>query len=36
MSSYWNTNRADVIVAVGMRFDDRVTGDVERYATAQG
>ncbi len=29
----WNTNRADVIVAVGMRFDDRVTGDVERYAT---
>lgn len=28
----WNTNRADVIVAVGMRFDDRVTGDVRRYA----
>ena len=27
------TNRADVILAVGMRFDDRVTGDVRRYAT---
>lgn len=27
-----NTNRADVIIAVGMRFDDRVTGDVNRYA----
>ena len=27
-----NTNRADVIVAVGMRFDDRVTGDVRKYA----
>lgn len=24
-----NTNRADLIVAVGMRFDDRVTGDVK-------
>ncbi|MFA4086507.1 MAG: thiamine pyrophosphate-binding protein, partial [Paramuribaculum intestinale] len=28
-----STTRAAVIVAVGMRFDDRVTGDVERYAT---
>lgn len=27
-----NTNRADVIIAVGMRFDDRVTGDVKKYA----
>lgn len=27
-----NTNRADLIVAVGMRFDDRVTGDVAKYA----
>ena len=27
-----NTNRADLIVAVGMRFDDRVTGDASRYA----
>ncbi len=27
-----NTNRADVIVAVGMRFDDRVTGDLTKYA----
>lgn len=27
-----NTNRADLIIAVGMRFDDRVTGVVERYA----
>lgn len=27
-----NTNRADVIVAVGMRFDDRVTGDLKKYA----
>lgn len=27
-----NTNRADVILAVGMRFDDRVTGDVRKYA----
>ncbi|MEM9672902.1 MAG: biosynthetic-type acetolactate synthase large subunit [Bacteroidota bacterium] len=26
------TNQADVIVAVGMRFDDRVTGNLERYA----
>jgi len=27
-----NTNRADLIVAIGMRFDDRVTGVVEHYA----
>lgn len=27
-----NTNRADLIVAIGMRFDDRVTGDVSKYA----
>jgi len=26
------TNQADVILAVGMRFDDRVTGDLARYA----
>ena len=26
------TNEADVILAVGMRFDDRVTGDVSGYA----
>ena len=26
------TNECDVILAVGMRFDDRVTGDVSRYA----
>ena len=26
------TNEADVIIAVGMRFDDRVTGNLERYA----
>lgn len=28
----YNTNRADVIFAVGMRFDDRVTGVVSSYA----
>ena len=27
-----NTNRADVILAVGLRFDDRVTGVVSKYA----
>lgn len=27
-----NTNNADVIIALGMRFDDRVTGDVNKYA----
>ena len=26
------TNEADVIIAIGMRFDDRVTGDLKRYA----
>ncbi|KQS25443.1 biosynthetic-type acetolactate synthase large subunit [Dyadobacter sp. Leaf189] len=26
------TNQCDLIIAVGMRFDDRVTGDVSRYA----
>lgn len=26
------TNEADLIIAVGMRFDDRVTGKVEEYA----
>ena len=26
------TNECDVLIAVGMRFDDRVTGDVGRYA----
>ena len=28
----YNTNRADVILAVGMRFDDRVTGRLDAYA----
>ncbi|MGS4344095.1 biosynthetic-type acetolactate synthase large subunit [Myroides odoratus] len=27
------TNECDVLLAIGMRFDDRVTGDVSRYAT---
>jgi acetolactate synthase-1/2/3 large subunit len=27
-----NTNQCDVLVAVGMRFDDRVTGNVSKYA----
>lgn len=26
------TNECDVLIAVGMRFDDRVTGDVSKYA----
>lgn len=26
------TNQCDVLIAVGMRFDDRVTGDLSRYA----
>jgi acetolactate synthase, large subunit, biosynthetic type len=26
------TNQCDTIIAVGMRFDDRVTGDVKKYA----
>ncbi|MDE6198555.1 MAG: acetolactate synthase large subunit, partial [Muribaculaceae bacterium] len=28
----YNTNRADVILAIGMRFDDRVTGRLDGYA----
>ncbi len=28
-----NTNKCDVLIAVGMRFDDRVTGSVNTYAT---
>lgn len=28
-----NTNRCDLLIAIGMRFDDRVTGKLERYAT---
>ncbi len=27
------TNEADLIIAIGMRFDDRVTGNTEKYAT---
>ncbi|WP_439181858.1 biosynthetic-type acetolactate synthase large subunit [Carboxylicivirga taeanensis] len=27
------TNEADLILAIGMRFDDRVTGNVQKYAT---
>jgi acetolactate synthase-1/2/3 large subunit len=27
------TNEADLIIAIGMRFDDRVTGDLNKYAT---
>ncbi|MEG0455203.1 MAG: biosynthetic-type acetolactate synthase large subunit, partial [Bacteroides sp.] len=27
-----NTNKCDVLIAVGMRFDDRVTGKLETYA----
>jgi acetolactate synthase-1/2/3 large subunit len=27
-----NTNECDVLIAIGMRFDDRVTGNVNRYA----
>ncbi len=26
------TNEADIIIAIGMRFDDRVTGDTSKYA----
>ena len=26
------TNECDVLIAVGMRFDDRITGDISRYA----
>ncbi|GAA5220704.1 biosynthetic-type acetolactate synthase large subunit [Membranihabitans marinus] len=28
-----NTAECDVMIAIGMRFDDRVTGDVSRFAT---
>ena len=27
------TNQCDLLIAIGMRFDDRVTGDLKRYAT---
>ncbi len=27
-----NTNKCDVLIAIGMRFDDRVTGNLSRYA----
>lgn len=27
------SNECDVLIAIGMRFDDRVTGDLSRYAT---
>jgi acetolactate synthase-1/2/3 large subunit len=27
-----NTNECDVLIAIGMRFDDRVTGDTSKYA----
>lgn len=27
------TNEADLVIAIGMRFDDRVTGDLTKYAT---
>lgn len=27
-----NTNQCDVLIAIGMRFDDRVTGNVKMYA----
>ena len=27
------TNRCDALIAIGMRFDDRVTGDLKRYAS---
>ncbi len=27
------TNEADLIIAIGMRFDDRVTGNLKKYAT---
>lgn len=27
-----NTNQCDVLIAIGMRFDDRVTGNVTKYA----
>lgn len=27
-----NTNESDLIIAIGMRFDDRITGNVNKYA----
>jgi acetolactate synthase-1/2/3 large subunit len=27
-----NTNECDVLIAIGMRFDDRVTGNLEKYS----
>ena len=30
------TNQADLIIAIGMRFDDRVTGNLKKYAKKQG
>jgi acetolactate synthase I/II/III large subunit len=27
-----NTNECDILIAIGMRFDDRVTGNVSKYA----
>ena len=27
-----NTNECDVLIAIGMRFDDRVTGNLNTYA----
>ena len=26
------TNECDLLIAIGMRFDDRVTGDLDQYA----
>ncbi|WP_185858029.1 biosynthetic-type acetolactate synthase large subunit [Blattabacterium cuenoti] len=26
------TNQCDILIAIGMRFDDRVTGDIKKYA----
>jgi acetolactate synthase I/II/III large subunit len=28
-----NTSKCDLLIAIGMRFDDRVTGNVNKYAT---
>lgn len=32
-STNLKTNECDLLIAIGMRFDDRVTGDVKRYAS---
>ena len=32
LGPYINTNKCDVLIAVGMRFDDRVTGNLATYA----